>query len=99
MTDLLMNPGRDFIRLPEPESGRFRRLLRQNRLPATGFPADREGIEISIAPGSERLQKLIPFREPEESDFQNIPLLIKAKGKCTTDHISMAGPTQVPGTS
>lgn len=93
MTDLLMNPGRDFIRLPEPESGPLPPLNTSE--PPPGYripPADREGIEISIAPGSERLQKLIPFREPEESDFQNIPLLIKAKGKCTTDHISMAGP-------
>src|SRR5665647_2147738 len=48
-----------------------------------------EGIEI--APGSDRLQLLSPFKEWDRKDFKKLPLLIKAKGKCTTDHISMAG--------
>ena len=48
-----------------------------------------EGIEI--APGSDRLQLLSPFKEWDGKDFKKLPLLIKAKGKCTTDHISMAG--------
>jgi aconitate hydratase len=47
--------------------------------------------EIMIAPDSERLQALVPFNEWDGSDFSDLPLLIKAKGKCTTDHISMAG--------
>ncbi|HPM13247.1 MAG TPA: aconitate hydratase [Bacteroidales bacterium] len=49
-------------------------------------------IEISISPDSERLQKLEPFEPWNGKDFTNLQLLIKAQGKCTTDHISMAGP-------
>ncbi|HPH16235.1 MAG TPA: aconitase family protein, partial [Bacteroidales bacterium] len=49
-------------------------------------------IEISINPQSERLQKLEPFEPWNGKDFTNLQLLIKAQGKCTTDHISMAGP-------
>ncbi len=48
--------------------------------------------EIDIAPDSERLQRLQPFAPWDGNDFLSLPLLIKAKGKCTTDHISMAGP-------
>ena len=47
--------------------------------------------DIIILPGSDRLQLLSPFSEWNRHDFINLPLLIKAKGKCTTDHISMAG--------
>ena len=45
-----------------------------------------------IAPTSDRLQKLEPFEAWDGNDFTDMPLLIKTKGKCTTDHISMAGP-------
>jgi len=48
--------------------------------------------EVQIAAGSERLQRLEPFAPWNGEDFTNLPLLIKVKGKCTTDHISMAGP-------
>jgi aconitate hydratase len=47
--------------------------------------------DIIIVPGSDRLQLLSPFSVWDRHDFINLPLLIKAKGKCTTDHISMAG--------
>jgi aconitate hydratase len=47
--------------------------------------------EVIIASGSDRLQNLIPFEPWDGKDFIRMPLLIKAKGKCTTDHISMAG--------
>ena len=47
--------------------------------------------KIIIAEGSDRLQPLSPFSEWDGTDFTGLPLLIKAKGKCTTDHISMAG--------
>jgi aconitate hydratase len=50
-----------------------------------------EKKEIIIAPDSDRLQPLTPFSEWNGEDFLDLPLLIKAKGKCTTDHISMAG--------
>jgi len=55
-------------------------------------PADREKIEVEIAPDSERLAFLQPFSAWDGKDFEEIPLLLKAQGKCTTDHISMAGP-------
>jgi aconitate hydratase len=49
-------------------------------------------IEVMIDPNSERLQKLEPFEEWNGQDFENLAIMIKAKGKCTTDHISPAGP-------
>ena len=49
-------------------------------------------VEVLIDPNSDRLQKLEPFSEWDGQDFEDIPILIKAKGKCTTDHISPAGP-------
>ena len=55
-------------------------------------PADREGVAIEIAPDSKRLQLLEPFLAWDGKDIENVPLLLKAKGKCTTDHISPAGP-------
>jgi len=54
-------------------------------------PSEYSGIEISIPPESERLQVLTPFAPWDGNDFENLPILMKAKGKCTTDHISMAG--------
>ncbi len=55
-------------------------------------PADRSGVQVIIDPASKRLQKLEPFQAWEGTDLADMPILIKAKGKCTTDHISMAGP-------
>ena len=55
-------------------------------------PSEGGGIEVVIAEGSERLQRLEPFAAWDGQDFENLPLLLKAKGKCTTDHISPAGP-------
>jgi aconitate hydratase len=55
-------------------------------------PADREKITVEIAPDSERLAFLQPFSPWDGNDYEEIPLLLKARGKCTTDHISMAGP-------
>ena len=71
-------------------------------LPSKGFdsgeeglfkppPSDNSNIDISIPPTSERLQTLTPFKPWDGKDFENLPVLMKAKGKCTTDHISMAG--------
>jgi len=71
-------------------------------LPAGGFVKDAGGfvppaadpakIEVAVAPNSERLQVLSPFRAWDGKDFAELPVLLKAKGKCTTDHISPAGP-------
>lgn len=54
--------------------------------------ADGSGIEVTVSDISERLQILIPFKPWDGNDYVGMQLLIKAKGKCTTDHISMAGP-------
>ena len=61
--------------------------------PADAYVAPQPGSpEPEIRPDSERLQKLEPFAPWDGKDFTELPLLIKVKGKCTTDHISMAGP-------
>jgi aconitate hydratase len=49
-------------------------------------------LAIEIAPESKRLQELTPFPAWDGKDMERLPLLLKARGKCTTDHISMAGP-------
>jgi aconitate hydratase len=54
--------------------------------------ADGSGIEVVVKPDSQRLQLLRPFAPWDGNDIKGMKLLIKAKGKCTTDHISMAGP-------
>jgi aconitate hydratase len=71
-------------------------------LPANGFVKDETGyvapsadgsrVDLSVAPDSKRLQLLSPFAAWDGKDFVELPLLVKAKGKCTTDHISPAGP-------
>jgi aconitate hydratase len=76
-----------------------------SELPAKGFSfskfgfiapiedsAKRQAIEVKIDPKSERLAKLDPFEPWSGEDFKDLVLLVKAKGKCTTDHISQAGP-------
>ena len=71
-------------------------------LPAQGFdpgrdtfqapPEDRSSIEVAVSPQSDRLQILSPFNAWDGKDAMDMPVLIKAQGKTTTDHISMAGP-------
>ena len=88
------NPGADTV------DGVWLRAPRGNDLPPRGFVADISGYiapqpgspEPSIRPDSKRLQRLEPFAPWDGQDFKGLPLLIKVKGKCTTDHISMAGP-------
>ncbi len=55
-------------------------------------PAEGTDVEVVVAPDSERLQLLEPFPARTTEQLQGMPLLLKAKGKCTTDHISQAGP-------
>jgi len=55
-------------------------------------PSDPSRVEVKVAPDSERLQLLSPFAPWDGEDFERMPLLLKARGKCTTDHISPAGP-------
>jgi aconitate hydratase len=97
---LSFNPATDTITAPdgsefkfEPPSG--------DELPKEGFvfedggfvapPADGSDVTVAVDPGSDRLQLLEPFAPWDGNDFLDMPLLLKAKGKCTTDHISPAG--------
>ena len=54
-------------------------------------PSNSDDVEIIIDPASKRLQRLEPFEKWNGQDFEEIPIMVKAKGKCTTDHISPAG--------
>ncbi len=93
MTDMLVNENGESVRLDPPKG---------EELPSRGFevqdpgyvepPADGCHIEINVSPKSGRLQLLTPFEKWDGKDLIDLRLLIKAKGKCTTDHISMAGP-------
>src|SRR6202008_3910322 len=55
-------------------------------------PEDGSGVQVVVRPDSDRLQLLEPFDAWDGNDFIELPVLLKAKGKCTTDHISAAGP-------
>lgn len=93
VTDSLINEMGEKVKLDEP---------RGLEMPANGFAVEDNGyqapaangseIQIIVAPDSQRLQLLAPFKEWDGNDISGLRLLIKAKGKCTTDHISMAGP-------
>ena len=93
LTDALENENGEKIMLKEPTGV---------EMPQKGFAVEDAGyqapatdgshIEINVAPDSNRLQLLSPFNEWDGKNFTDLRLLIKAKGKCTTDHISMAGP-------
>ncbi len=58
----------------------------------TAPPADGSGVEVEVSPTSDRLQLLEPFPAWDGEDYLGLPVLMKAQGKCTTDHISAAGP-------
>jgi aconitate hydratase len=93
VTDTLVNDKGELVKL-DPPSG--------EELPPRGFTEDSPGfvppaadgssVEVIVRPDSERLQLLQPFPAWDGKDFEDLPVLLKAKGKCTTDHISMAGP-------
>lgn len=93
MNDTLINEDGVEVKLDEP---------RGIELPPEGFDVDDNGylaphedgsaVEVKVNPDSERLQLLEPFEPIKDSELQGVKLLIKAFGKCTTDHISMAGP-------
>ncbi|MCX6141040.1 MAG: aconitate hydratase [Candidatus Kapabacteria bacterium] len=88
--------------MKEPIDGVMLQPPTGHELPALGFVPDPDGyvapaedgsaLKISIATDSNRLQLLAPFKAPQADEYTYMPLLLKAKGKCTTDHISMAGP-------
>ncbi|NMC40868.1 MAG: aconitate hydratase [Bacteroidales bacterium] len=92
LTDSLINEAGEKVMLDEPARAKLTAeakdiLMRQD---SDGSSPD-ENAEIIIPGDSERLQLLTPFPEWDGEDFTNLFLLIKVKGKCTTDHISMAG--------
>ncbi len=93
ITDTLINETGEEVRLDPPQG---------LELPPKGFDVEDNGylapqedgsaVEVIVRPDSERLQILTPFLPWDGKNITNAKLLIKAKGKCTTDHISMAGP-------
>ena len=93
ITDYLTNEKGEQVKLDEPTG---------MELPPRGFAvedagyqapaADGSGVSVAVDVASKRLQLLDPFAAWEGTDLKGLKLLIKAKGKCTTDHISMAGP-------
>ncbi len=93
ITDTLTNNKGEQVKLDPPVG---------DELPNKGFAvedagylapaADGSHVQVAVSPTSDRLQLLDPFAAWEGTDLKGLKLLIKAKGKCTTDHISMAGP-------
>lgn len=93
LTDTLTNENGEQVKLDEPTG---------MELPPRGFAVEDAGyqapaedgskVNVQVEPTSKRLQLLDPFAAWEGTDLKGLKLLIKAKGKCTTDHISMAGP-------
>ena len=93
ISDELLNEDGQSVKLSVPQG---------LELPPSGFasgedtfqppPADGSEVEVRISPDSNRLQVLDPFTAWDENDYEDLPILVKAKGKFTTDHISMAGP-------
>lgn len=93
MTDYLENDKGEKIKFEEPQG--IEMPLKGFAVEDAGFQApaeDGSGVHVKVDPKSQRLQILAPFPEWEHTDLKGLKLLIKAKGKCTTDHISMAGP-------
>lgn len=92
LTDSLSNKNGEMVRLSEPKG---------DALPSLGFEVSDNGyvapvnngdaIDVIISPESQRLQRLERFAPFNSDDFKQMRLLIKVEGKCTTDHISMAG--------
>lgn len=93
LTDSLENENGEMVKLDPPKGV---------ELPPKGFDVDDPGFnppakdgssfDVKVAPDSNRLQLLTPFKPIDSNQLKDMRLLIKAKGKCTTDHISMAGP-------
>jgi aconitate hydratase len=93
LTDELVNEKGEKVKL-DPPTG--------IELPTKGFDGGESGyiapaedgakVEVKVSPSSDRLQLLVPFAPWEGKDLEDMTVLLKAKGKCTTDHISMAGP-------
>ena len=93
LTDTLTNDKGEQVKLDAPTGDEL--PLRGFAVEDAGFQAPAEDgskVVVAVDPASKRLQLLDPFTAWEGTDLKSLKLLIKAKGKCTTDHISMAGP-------
>src|SRR5690349_15932464 len=98
---LTFNPEKDSLK---GKDGKPFKLQSPNgkELPPRGFDAgedtylppakDASNLKVVVDPKSNRLQLLEPFKPWNGKNLEDLPILIKVKGKCTTDHISMAGP-------
>lgn len=92
LTDTIVNEQGEMVKLEAPTG---------DELPKNGFKPDEEGfvppakegskVKVDVSPVSDRLQLLAPFKKWDGKDLENLRLLVKVKGKCTTDHISPAG--------
>ncbi len=99
---LSFNPLTDEVTTPDGKTFKLEPPQPAPDLPADGFVRDDEGylapprdgsdVEVTIPEGSNRLQRLSPFEPWNGRDYEQLPLLLKTKGKTTTDHISPAGP-------
>ncbi|KAF7595118.1 hypothetical protein BBP40_007322 [Aspergillus hancockii] len=100
--DLSFDPSVHTLTTPSGEEFGFAPPL-GDALPSRGYEdpdsaypdppiGDRNGLQVQISPSSQRLQKLAPFEPWSGNDFEDCLILIKTKGKCTTDHITPAGP-------
>ncbi|NNF36992.1 MAG: aconitate hydratase, partial [Saprospiraceae bacterium] len=93
LTDTLVNEAGEHVKLDPPTGEEF---------PPNGFEVEDAGfippiedgnkVDVVVSPTSDRLQLLTPFKTITADQLEDMRILIKAKGKCTTDHISMAGP-------
>ena len=93
LTDYIKNELGEMVKLDEPTGIVYPPLGFDVKDSGYQAPAeDGSKIDVSVSPDSQRLQLLTPFKEWDGNDYKGLKLLIKAKGKCTTDHISMAGP-------
>ena len=98
---LTFNPMTDSLKGADGKEFKFEAPT-GDELPSRGYdpgentfqspPPDGSGVEVIIRPDSERLHVLEPFKKFEDKDPKDLPILIKVKGKCTTDHISAGGP-------
>ncbi len=98
------NPMSDEIELADGTRFKLEPPGPAPEIPAKGFvisfggyedpppAAQRSKVDVVVKPDSDRLQLLEPFSAWDGKDYERLPILLKAKGKCTTDHISMAGP-------
>jgi len=92
LTDMIINGKGESVKLDAPKG---------DELPKNGFKPDEKGfaapakdgskVKVAVSPKSDRLQLLAPFTKWEGKDLTNLRVLLKVKGKCTTDHISPAG--------